>query len=164
MKAVPPQIVRVPINALASMEAYRAFYRSGAFSALDDIRRIEAYLYETVIIQADGRLVRRMSAQVEEAIYADLLADSPRDYVRVQSPSLAIYASAMLNLSERDPVQRQLNLDLENKYMSPFREKSIALVKRDLANAEVIQVPGSHGDFIFVSRDTVTNAICQFLG
>jgi hypothetical protein len=149
---------------LASMDTYRAFYRSGAFSALRDMRRIEAYLYETVIIQSDGRLVRRMSAQMEEAVYADLLADSPRDYARVRSPSLAIYASSMLNLSGANPEHRQLNSDFENQYMSPFREKSIALVKRHLANAEVIRVPGSHGDFVFVSRDTVTNAICQFLG
>lgn len=48
--------------------------------------------------------------------------------------------------------------------MAPLRAASIERVRRELSNVEIVNVPGTHLDFIFTSREQVVAAMRRFLG
>jgi hypothetical protein len=47
--------------------------------------------------------------------------------------------------------------------MEPFRAKSIARMRRELANVQILRVPGAHDSFFLTSRAQVVTAMRQFL-
>src|ERR1035441_5556919 len=51
----------------------------------------------------------------------------------------------------------------EQKYMARFRAVSIERVRRDLSNVEIVNIPGTHVDFPFTSREQVVAAMRRFL-
>jgi hypothetical protein len=51
----------------------------------------------------------------------------------------------------------------EQKYMVRFRAVSIERVRRDLSNVEIVNIPGTHVDFPFTSREQVVAAMRRFL-
>jgi hypothetical protein len=44
-----------------------------------------------------------------------------------------------------------------------FRAASIERVRRELPNIEIVNVPGTHNDFFFTSREQVVAAMRRFL-
>lgn len=162
-KAVPASLMETPATAMASLDAYRLYEKTVEFSALDDMGRVEAYLRECVVIQADGSVKPRMSQAVEDALFASLWANPRLDYSSVRSPALAFYAAATFDPHVPDARRGGDASAWEQRYMSPFREKSIERVQRELANVRIVRIAGTHGSFFLTSRTQVVSAMRRFL-
>lgn len=151
-----------PASALNSLEAYRAYQSSVWFPALKDMSRVEAYVRDLVVVQSNGNVKIRMSDSAAQLVASTLLTYR-RDYSKVHSPALVIYAETFGDVHLGEPSQRAKNLAWEQKYMAPFRTASTERVRRELPSAEIVKVPGTHMDFLFTSRDQVVGAMRKFL-
>ena len=161
-KQIPSALMDTPPNAMASLDAYRSYLQTTLFPALDAMRRVEAYIRASVIIQPDGRAQLRVTPDVESALYASLVARPPRDYSHVRAPVLAIYAQSTFNHNISDAPLLADARAWERAYFDPFRLKSIEHLRRDLAHVEIVHVPGAHGSFFLTSRDRVVTAMRRF--
>ena len=162
-EAYPPRLLDTPAGAMASLDAYRSYEKAVDYTQLNDMRRVEAYLRESVVIQPDGSVRPRISKDVMDAVLAALWNNPRRDYARISSPALAIYAESMIDLKVADPGRRADALAWEHTYMAPFRARSVARVRRELAGVEVLTVPGAHDSFFLTSREQVVKAMRRFL-
>jgi len=163
-KALPDSLMETPASAMVSLDAYRLYEKTVEFSTLDDMGRVEAYLREGVVIQADGSVKPRMPQAVEDALFASLWSNPRLDYRAVHSPALAFYAATIYDLHVPDTRRGSDALAWEQRYMSPFREKSIERLQRELANVQIVRIAGTHGSFFLTSRTQVVAAIRRFLG
>src|SRR5215472_6707452 len=142
---VPPSFFPIEKDS-ASLDEYRKFIKSVWFPSVKDPSVVEAYIRNRVVIQADGRVQPKESNDAGQAL-AQTLLTSPRDYTKVQSPALAIYAATMVDCTDRQrPNVRADWLAFEEKYMAPFRAASVERAKRQLPDVEVMNVPCSHRD------------------
>ncbi|HEV7612149.1 MAG TPA: alpha/beta hydrolase [Steroidobacteraceae bacterium] len=162
-EAIPPSLLDTPPSAMASFDAYVSFEKAVDYTRLDDMRRIEAYLRESVVIEPDGSVKPRIRKDVMDAVLTALWTNPPRDYARVKSPALAIYAQSMIDLNIADARRRDDAYVWERTYMAPFRTKSIARVRRELANVHIMTVAGAHDSFFLTSREQVVKAMRRFL-
>ena len=162
-QAIPQSLLDTPAAAMKSLNAYVAYEQAIDYSQLDDIRRIEAYLDESVVVRPDGSVQPRTPEDVMTALIASLWTNPPRDYRRVRSPALAIFATSMIDPHCADVQRREQGRAWEQQYMAPFRVKSIARIQRELANVQILQVPGAHDSFFLTSRARVVQAMRQFL-
>ena len=105
----------------------------------------------------------RSHDSVTQAVLSTVLNDQ-RDYTKVGSPALAIYAETFFDVRNGDPAQLAKNLDWEQKYIAPFRAASIERVRRELPSVEILEVPGTHKDFVFTSREQIVSAMQLFFG
>jgi pimeloyl-ACP methyl ester carboxylesterase len=161
-KSLPPIYLGPPASALTSIDAYKAYQASVWWPGMSDPRRYEAYAREMVVIQSDGSVRPRMSESAAQALANTLLSER-RDYTKVRSPALAIYATTLFDVHNGDSAQIAQNLELEQKHLTSFRTSSIERVRRELPNAEIVNVPGTHVDFFFTSREQVVAAMRRFL-
>ena len=161
-KAIPPIYMNPPATALKSLEAFRAYQRTVWFPGVSDASRYEAYIRDLVAVQPDGTVRPRMSDSVAQALANTLLMDR-REYTEVHSPALAIYGETMLDVRNGGSARNTESLAWEQKYMAPFRLASLERVRRELPGVEVVNVPGTHMDFLFTSREQVVAAMRRFL-
>jgi non-heme chloroperoxidase len=161
LKSVPVDF-DPPARAMTSLDAYRGYQHRTWFPGVSDVARFEAYVRDLVVIQTDGALRPRMSESATQAILRTVLTD-PRDYTKVRSPALAIFAETFFDVGNGDPAQLAKNVDWEQKYMASFRAASIERVQRELPCVEILKVPGTHKDFVFTSREQVVSAMHRFL-
>jgi pimeloyl-ACP methyl ester carboxylesterase len=162
-RAIPQNLLDTPATAMKSLDAYIAYEKAIDYTQLDDVRRIEAYLRESVVVRPDGSVLPRIPEGVITALTAALWTNPPRDYRRIHSPALAIFAESMIDLHGADSMRHKEGRAWEQKYMAPFRAKSIARIQRELANAQILLVPGAHDSFFLTSRAQVVEAMRQFL-
>jgi pimeloyl-ACP methyl ester carboxylesterase len=162
-QAIPPEFVATPASAMASLDAYRSYYQAEVVAPLEDMRRIEAYLRETLVVRSDGSLEQKMPKAIQESLFADILADPPRQYARVNCPALAIFPESQFNLQGADLQRRALALECERKYMVPLRRKFMDQLRRELMGVQIMSVPGAHSDFFVNSREQVVGAMREFL-
>ncbi len=158
---IPPIYKTPPASASASLDAARAFTKNVSWPGMD-ARRLEAYLRACLVVQPDGTVRSSMSDSAVQAVTATVFSDR-RDYTKVRSPALAIYAETNLDVHHGEAPLAAANLAWEQKYMAPFRAKSVERVRRELANVEIVNVPGTHMDFLFTSRGKVVAAMRRFL-
>jgi pimeloyl-ACP methyl ester carboxylesterase len=161
-KAIPPIYTKAPPSAMTSLDAYRAHYRSMWFLDVSDPSRFDAFIRDLVVVQSDGTVRGRMSGTAMKELVTTLLTDH-RDFTKVRSPALAIYAASMPDVRNGDSSQRAEKLAWEQKYMVPFRAASVERIRRELPSVEILNVPGNHFDFIFVSREQVVATMRRFL-
>jgi pimeloyl-ACP methyl ester carboxylesterase len=161
-KAYPRDVLDPPASVMASLGAYLSYKKAVDYAALDDLRRVETYLRETVEIQPDGSLRPRIEKATMDSIIYTLLNDR-RDYTRVRSPALAIYADSFFDMQYRNPKWLDEARTWEQRHMAPFRQKSIDRIRRELVNAEIVNVPGAHDSFVFTSRAIVIATMRRFL-
>jgi pimeloyl-ACP methyl ester carboxylesterase len=162
-EALPPSLFDTPPSATASFDAYLSYEKAVDYTQLNDMRRIEAYLRESVVIEPDGSVKPRIPKDVMDALISALWTNPPRDYARVKSPALAIYAQSMIDPNMVDARRRNNARVWERRYMAPFRTKSIARVRRELAHVEIMTVAGGHDSFFLTSREQVVKAMRRFL-
>ena len=161
--ALPPILLDTPAAAMKSFDAYVAYEKTIDYSQLHDMRRIEAYLKESVMVRPDGSVQPRMADGVMAALTAALWTNPLRDYTRVRSPALAIFAQSMTDLHGADTERRERGRAWERQYMAPFRAKSVERVRRELADVRILRVAGAHDSFFLTSRAQVVTAMRQFL-
>jgi pimeloyl-ACP methyl ester carboxylesterase len=162
-RAIPRILFDTPAAAMKSLDAYIAYEKASDYTQLDDIRRVEAYLRESVVVRQDGSVQPRIPEDVITALTAALWTNPPRDYRRVRSPALAIFAESMIDLHDADTKRREQGAAWERQYIAPFRVKSIARIRRELTNVQILAVPGAHDSFFLTSRAQVVQAMRQFL-
>src|ERR1700730_16360421 len=68
--ALPFNYFARPASAMASLDAFRSYEKVMWFREMDDTRRVEAHLRESVVIQRDGTLKDRTPKEVVDALYA----------------------------------------------------------------------------------------------
>lgn len=151
-----------PGSAMASFAAYESYEHSMWYASFPDMGRMEPYLRRKVVIQPDGSVQERLPAQVREQLYATLFANKPRNYLGVRCPVLALYPEHWYPDDMLDPARRRQALAYDRTF-APFKASSIERVKREIANVEIVHVPGAHVNFIFVGRDQVIAATRRFL-
>jgi hypothetical protein len=156
-------LFETPAAATKSVGAYLAYEKATDYTQLDDMRRIEAYLRESVLVRPDGSVQPRIPEDVMTALVDSLWTNPPREYRRVRSPALAIFAESMMDLHVADAERRKQGRDWEQRYLAQFRVKSIDRIRRELANVQILQVPGAHDSFFLTSRAQVVKAMRQFL-
>jgi hypothetical protein len=118
------------------------------------------------------RTVRNLSVDSHRRAHRELYVDYP-----VETLSLADAAPDLEGGDGRtacrvvDQSAQGLRTDFfagapawERTYMAPFRARSIARVRRELANVRVLTVPGAHDSFFLTSRAQVVQAMRRFLG
>ena len=157
-----PVSITPPPAALSSRDAYRNWWRADLIPGLGGRYPFEAALHETFIVQPDGSLKPRTDPSVLEEIGVALSNDR-RDYSRVRSPALAIYAESFYDVQHGDPAQRAKNLAWEREYVIPFRQRSMDRVRHELSGAQIVTVPGTHLDFPFSSEGRVLKLMRRFL-
>jgi hypothetical protein len=148
---------------MTSLDAYREYQKKVWLPAVIDTSRFDAFVCDLVVIQSDGTVRQRMTASLTQAVLSTVLTDR-RDYAKVRSPALAIYAETFFDVRNGDPGQLAKNLEWEQKYIAPFRAASIERVRRELPSVEILKVAGTHKDFVFTSREQVVRAMQRFLG
>jgi len=152
----------LPASATTSLDTFRAYLWTVLFPGVNDASRFEAYIRDLVVIQPDGTVQQRMSDSLAQAMFATLVTDR-REYTKVRSPALAIYAETYFDVRNGDSAQIAKILAWEQKHMAPFRAASIERVRRELPNVEIVNIPGTHNDFVFTSREQVVAAMRRFL-
>lgn len=150
-------------DALESLESFKAWQGRAYFPGLADLGRLEAFFRDMVDIQPDGSVRPVASDSIAGALFAALLS-SPRDYRGIRAPVLAIFASSMFDVVHADSAQLLKNQAYEARHFVPFRAASVARVRRELPQAVIVRVPGSHMDFVVTARDSVAGVIRRFLG
>lgn len=161
-EAVPAILRHTPPTAMRSLDAYREYYEAEYFSGLKDMRRVESYIRDSIAIRTDGT-VKSFMEDVVPAVEKVLLADTPRAYERIRCPVLAIYAETTVSALGRDQARQQAARVWENQYMTPFREKSVERMRREIDDLEVITLPGGHNDFLLTARQQLISVMLQFL-
>ena len=163
VKALPSGFFDPPSSAMASLDAFRSYEKVMLYPGLDDIGRIDSNLRAKVVIQSDGSLKYRMSKEVVNEFYSALWTNKRSDYLRVRSPALAIYATHLYDLHTNDMQRRENLAGYERKYWIPYQMKSIEQVRRELANVEIVRVPGTHSSFFMTDHQQVVDLIRRFL-
>jgi hypothetical protein len=148
---------------MKSLRAYLAYEKSIDYTQVGDMRRIDTYLCDEVVVQPDGRVRPKVPAGVMRALMDSLWTDPPRQYRRVHAPSLAFFAKSMDDLHVADPKRAEAEREWEARYMAPFRRKSIARVRRELRGVKIVLVPGAHDSFFLTSRAEVVRVMRSFL-
>lgn len=150
-----------PAEARGSLNAFKAWW-TPTWWPDGDVSRAEAYLRDISGLAADGTLhVVPDSANAARAFGA-LLSDH-RNYTKVKSPALAIYAEIFLSQPGKDSATTAAIVAWEEKHAVPFRTASQARIRKELKGVEIVMVPGSHMSFVFVSRDSVAARMTRFL-
>jgi hypothetical protein len=94
----------------------------------------------------------------------DNLLTQRHDYTKVHAPALAIYAETFCDVHHGDSAQQAKNSAWEQKYVVSFRDASKDRIRKEIPGVEIVNVPGTHMDFIFTSREQVVAAMRRFLG
>ncbi len=150
-----------PAEARGSLDAFKAWWMPTWWPG-GDVSRAEAYLRDISGLAADGTLhVVPDSANAARAFGA--LLSEHRDYTKVKSPALAIYAEIFLSQPGKDSAATAAIVAWEAKHAVPFRTASQARIRKELKGVEIVTVPGSHASFMFVSRDSVAARMTRFL-
>lgn len=149
----------------ASLDDFRKFIRTVWFPSVSDPSVFEAFMRDYVVVKPlDGSVRLNESETTGQALVNSLLS-SRRDYTKVHSPALAIYAATMADSSERQKSNvRADSLAWEEKYVSSLRKASIERARRELSNVEIMTVTCCHRDIVFTCRDTIVAAMRRFLG
>ena len=162
-RALPQILFNTPAAATESLGAYLAYERAIDYTQLDDMRRIDAYLCDSVVVQPDGHVRPKNPQNVMHALMDSLWTDPPREYRRVRAPALAFFAESMADLHVADRKRAAAEREWESRYMAPFRRKSISRIRRELAGVKIVLVPGAHDSFFLTSRTEIVRAMRRFL-
>ncbi|HEY3285954.1 MAG TPA: alpha/beta hydrolase [Gemmatimonadaceae bacterium] len=150
-----------PAEAKASLDAFKAWWIPTWWPG-GDVARVEAFLRDISGLASDGTLHPVPDSANAARAFAALLSER-RDYRKVHAPALAIYAEIFLSQPGKHSAASAAIRGWETKHAVPFRAVSQARLRKDLRGAEIVTVPGSHADFIFVSRDTIATLMSRFL-
>jgi pimeloyl-ACP methyl ester carboxylesterase len=163
VKAFPVSFYDPPSSALASLDAFLSYQKATVYPTLDDIKRIDTNLRAKIVLGPDGSVKYRASRELVDQYYSAMWSNKPMEYGRVHSPALAIYAAHLYDLNTPDTERRQRMDTYEKKYWLPYQAKSMDRARHELANVEVVRVPGSHSEFFMTDRQQVVRLTLRFL-
>lgn len=120
-----------PVEAdVASLEAYRTWFRTAWLGEAAWSDGLEGYLRAIAQPDGDGRL---HPVPTEKVFAANLAAIEtwPRDYRKVRAPALALYAPIFFP-EHGDTARLEKVRAFERETMAPFRRASIERIRREM--------------------------------
>jgi len=150
-----PIAIEAPKSALRSVDAYLEWARIGGDPKSVRGKWFEPTVRESVIVQPDGSVQPRRGLPELEHLLQDMQSNPRRDYSRVRSPALAIYASEFVDVAHAPATDREKIRTWEQKYPTPLRLESIDRIRRELTGVRVETVRTNHGDIVVTSKPTV---------
>jgi pimeloyl-ACP methyl ester carboxylesterase len=153
---------RPPASAMESWPAYLDWHHRMLYPSLQNVSRVEAYLRQLAVDQPDGSIKMRMNSEAGSALWKGLLEDR-KEYSRVRCPALAVYAATCGDGENGDPELCSKFRTYEEHTFSPFRELSKKRVEAELSDLETLTLPGTHTDFVYVSRAKLVGELTRFL-
>jgi pimeloyl-ACP methyl ester carboxylesterase len=124
---------------------------------------LEAFLRDAVRIAPNGRVDPIPSIEVLTALMTTL-GEWRRDYTKVRAPALAIYATSFFPVDRTDAELVKKLRDFEGRVVDPFRQASIARIRRELPNVQVVELDGrSHMSIGVIELEALAAAIKRFL-
>ena len=165
VNALPIHPFDRPASAMSSLDAYRTYAQATSYPELDEVgmKRIDANLIAKVVVQPDGTLRDRTPKSVIDALYSALWTDRGRQYSRLRCPALAVYSESLYDLKIADPQRRKELVAFERQYWQPYQVKSIERVRREIADVEIVKVPGAHAVFPLTDRQHLVEVMRRFL-
>lgn len=149
---------------LRSLDALRAWYHEAWIGR--DVAwtpALEAFLRDAVRIAPGGAVEPVPSIDVFGALI-QTLGTWQRDYRRVRAPALAIYGSGFFPLDRSDAGLAQKLLAFEHDAATPFRQASIARIRRELRDVQVVELEGrTHMSAGVVAPDGLATTVKDFL-
>lgn len=150
-----------PAEARTGIDAYTAWWAKSWWPG-GDVSRVQAYLRDISGLQTNGTLHPVPDSANAARAFAALLSEH-RDYRKVKAPALAIFSETFLPPQGTDSAGTAAIAKWETKHMVPFRATSKARIQKELSSVRMVTVPGSHGSFIFASKDSVVGVMTRFL-
>ena len=146
-----------------SLDAFRAWYRAAWLGDTPWTNGLEAYLRDLAQPDADGTLHPVPSGKAVDALVATL-GTWRRDYTKVRTPALALYATTFFSTDRSDAALAEKLHHFEQNTMVPFRHASMERIRRELPDVKVQQVADRTHMSIGVHRlNGVAATIREFL-
>jgi pimeloyl-ACP methyl ester carboxylesterase len=122
----------------------------------------EADIRAWVIDQPDGT-VREVADDSTNAEIMRAFQAERRDYRSIRAPALAIYASDFLpSGGYADTLQARVRA-WNDEYYRPFRAAQMARIRSEVRGISIVEVTGTHLDFIWRSHEQVLQELMRFL-
>jgi len=152
-----------PESARRSLDAYLEWSKIGGDPKSVRAKWFEPTVRESVIVQPDGSVKPRRDLAGLEQLVHDMLGNRKRDYSKVRSPALAIYASEFFDEAHVPARRRQKVRDWEQAYATPLRVQGIDCIRRELRGVRIENVRANHGDIVVMSEPSVAKLMRDFL-
>jgi len=150
-----PLAIEAPKSALRSVDAFIEWAKTGGDPRSLRGKWFEPSVRESVIVQPDGSVRPRRGLPELEQLLHDMQGNPRRDYSKVRSPALSIYASEFFDVAHAPAADREKIRAWERTYPTPLRVESIDRIRRELAGVRVETVRTNHGDIVVTSKPTV---------
>jgi len=157
-----PPLFTPDSSILQSYDRWREWARATYFAG-EAPDNLEGFFQDLVIVEPSGRVetvpLDTVAAELRKVLFSDR-----RDYTKVKAPALAIYVAPFLSPNQGDSATRSRIAEWETRYVVSFRTKSKERIQRELPKVRIVDVAGTHGNFIFHSRRRVVEVMREFLG
>jgi len=156
-------ITVIPDSAtLQSLDAYRAWFQELFLPDIPWTPALEACLRDVTRISSDGSVQPIPTPPVLERLFASLAA-TPRDYGRIRTPALALYAASHF-AAPVDPDVAQALAAWEEASMAPFRRASMERMRRELSDVTIVQMANTtHASMVLAQPDSLAATLRAFL-
>jgi pimeloyl-ACP methyl ester carboxylesterase len=148
---------------LHSLDTYRNWYHHFWFADVEWNPTLEANLIATLHINPDGSV----SPIPDDSNFKMLLESAMnyhRDYKLIKAPALAIYTNQFFVPPVKDSEIVSAYEKMEKNIIIPWRLDNMKKIKAELKNVTIKVMPaGSHVSLIFLSKDSLVEAINSFL-
>lgn len=146
-----------------SLDNYREWYHHFWFGDMKWNDALEANLMSSVQVNTDGSIVTIPSEDIFKLILREAM-NYKRDYEKIQSPCLVIYAKPFFHPVDNNPETAKLYENMESRVVSPWREANKERIEKELRNATIVEAPsGTHTSFLFLSDDFLIETIRSFI-
>jgi len=140
-------------------------YAYPALAAIWDELLDEHILHE-VRMDADGKVVDKMSDEVGKAIHETVTGYVPEDS-KIQAPVLSIYAikdnTYYVSRDYMTEEQQAQVIQYFDAVVQPWNSHSIEQFRRNVPHARIVEIPGGHHYCFIKQEDIVFNEMRKFL-
>ncbi|HVU51555.1 MAG TPA: alpha/beta fold hydrolase [Polyangia bacterium] len=123
---------------LSSLDAYRGWFTETWLGRQPWTQGLEAFLRDRVRVGAGGQVAPRTPSLVQRQLFAGLSGPPPA-YARVRAAALALYASSFFAVDSPNPGRAFLARDFEERVAAPWRARSLARARRELAGGLTVR-------------------------
>ncbi len=158
-----PQSLFADSADMSSVDQYRAWYHRFWVPDIAWNPSLEANLQASIRLRPDGSVQAIPGDELTGRILREAMAFK-RPYEQLSSPALFFFVHTFFKAPDEDTATVQLFNALEKDLISPWRQKSIERVQREISDAQVEILPrGSHSSLFFLNKDSIAGAILSFL-
>jgi pimeloyl-ACP methyl ester carboxylesterase len=148
---------------LHSLDAYRSWYHKFWFGDIEWNHVLESNLLGSTSINSYSSVMTKPNDHISKSFLQSIMSYR-RDYEKIQSPALAIYANTFFYPPPNDKETTDLYGTLEKNVINPWRIRNINRIKSELSDVTVkFMQAGTHVSCVFLSKDSLIKSINSFL-